>query len=96
MNTFKESTLLQAQRLQRKFANMMTNHAGMLVLQNLRVARLQNEVGSKSFFDSRIFSQKSAEISPMFFEPCRIIIRGGTVTRGYRSGYVSDMYPSPF
>ena len=25
----------------------------------------------------------------------RIIIGGGTVTRGYRFGYVSDMYPSP-
>ena len=28
-------------------------------------------------------------------EHFRIIIRGGTVTRGYGFGYVSDMHPGP-
>ena len=36
----------------------------------LRVARLQNEVGTKDFFEARIFSQKMLRDSPQIFEPC--------------------------
>ena len=35
----------------------------------LRVARLQNGVGTKDFFEARFFSRKSSEIFPEMFVP---------------------------